>query len=133
MKSKSALTISWIAQILAVVIMGQSLFFKFSAHPASIAIFTEIGIEPIGRYLIGAIELIACLLLLRNASAHYGALLGAGVMGGAVVGHITELGWSGERGELGGLAILVLLCCVTVMYLRRMSIPFIGTALKESK
>jgi len=132
MKSKTSLIISWIAQIAAIVIMGQSLYFKFTAHPDSVAIFTDINMEPFGRILIGVIELIACLLLIRNSSAQYGALLGFGTMGGAIVGHSTQIGWDGARGELGMLAVLVLVCCAIILYIRRMDLPFISHALKES-
>ncbi len=133
MNKATSSTISWIAQIGAVVIMGQSLFFKFTAHPESVAIFTDIGMEPNGRILIGVVELIACLLLLRPASAHYGALLGACTMGGAIVGHFTQIGWTGERGQLGLLAVLVFVFCAVILYIRRMDLPFIKVALDESK
>lgn len=113
--------------------MGQSLYFKFTAHPESVAIFSDINMEPNGRILIGVIELIACLLMLRPASAHYGALLGACTMGGAIVGHFTQIGWHGERGQLGLMAVLVLVCCVVVLYIRRRSLPLLKTALEESE
>ena len=131
--SKTSNIVSWIAQIIAIVIMGQSLYFKFTAHPESVAIFSDINMEPNGRILIGAIELIACLLLLRPASAHYGALLGACTMGGAIVGHFTQIGWHGERGQLGLMAVLVLVSCCVVLYIRRRSLPFLKTALEESE
>lgn len=131
--SKTSTIVSWIAQIIAIVIMGQSLYFKFTAHPESVAIFSDINMEPNGRILIGVIELIACLLMLRPASAHYGALLGACTMGGAIVGHFTQIGWHGERGQLGLMAVLVLVCCVVVLYIRRRSLPLLKTALEESE
>ena len=131
--NRTSTTISWIAQIIAIVIMGQSLYFKFTAHPESVAIFSDINMEPNGRILIGIIELIACLLLLRPASAHYGALLGACTMGGAIVGHFTQIGWHGERGQLGLMAVLVLVSCCIVLYIRRRSLPLLKTALEESE
>lgn len=133
MNKSTSITISWIAQIIAIVILGQSLYFKFTGHPESVAIFTDIGMEPKGRILIGVIELIACLLMLRHASAHYGALLGACIMGGAVVGHFTQIGWAGDRGQLGLMAILVLVCCAIVLYIRRAELPLLKGALEESK
>lgn len=133
MNKSASNVISWIAQIGAIVIMGQSLFFKFTAHPESVAIFSDIGMEPNGRILIGVVELFACLLLLRPASAHYGALLGACTMGGAIVGHFTQIGWHGERGQLGLMAVLVLVLCVVILYIRRMDLPFIKVALEESQ
>ena len=130
--NKTAYTVSWVAQIIAVLIMGQSLYFKFTAHPESVAIFTDINMEPNGRILIGVIELVACLMLLRPASAHYGAILGACTMGGAIVGHFTQIGWHGERGTLGLMAVLVLVACSVVLYIRRRDLPLIKVALDES-
>ncbi|MBK1878078.1 DoxX family protein [Pelagicoccus mobilis] len=117
--------ISWITQIVAVVIMGQTLFFKFSAHPESVQLFSELGMEPKGRLLIGALELVACILLLIPSSIVYGALLGACLMAGAVIGHITELGWEGPRGELGMLAIVTLICCGITIVIRHRELPLL--------
>ncbi len=119
MNKSASNVISWIAQIGAIVIMGQSLFFKFTAHPESVAIFSDIGMEPNGRILIGVVELFACLLLLRPASA--------------IVGHFTQIGWHGEWGQLGIMAVLVLVLCVVILYIRRMDLPFIKVALEESQ
>jgi uncharacterized membrane protein YphA (DoxX/SURF4 family) len=117
--------LSWALRLVAAVILLQTLFFKFSGAPESVAIFTELGMEPGGRILIGVIELITAVLLLIPQSAAYGGLLGAGVMTGAILGHITKLGFAGEMFPLGMLAILVFLCCVVVMFLHREQIPII--------
>lgn len=133
MNSKITNIVSWIAQIIAVVIMGQSLFYKFTAHEESVAIFTDINMEPYGRILIGVLEVFACLLLLKRSSAHYGALLGFGIMGGAVIGHFTQIGFEGARGQLGAMAFLVMICCAVILFIRRMELPFVGSALRASK
>jgi uncharacterized membrane protein YphA (DoxX/SURF4 family) len=117
--------LSWALRLVAAVILLQTLFFKFSGAPESVAIFTDLGMEPGGRILIGVIELITAVLLLIPQSAAYGGLLGAGVMTGAILGHITKLGFAGEMFPLGMLAILVFLCCVVVMFLHREQIPII--------
>lgn len=126
--------LSWALRIVAAVILLQTLFFKFSGAPESVAIFTELGMEPGGRILIGVIELITAVLLLIPQSAAYGGLLGAGVMTGAILGHITKLGFSGDMFSLGMLAILVFACCVAVLFIHRDQIPLIKRMLdsKES-
>jgi uncharacterized membrane protein YphA (DoxX/SURF4 family) len=124
--------LSWALRLVAAVILLQTLFFKFSGSPESIAIFTELGMEPGGRILIGVIELIAAVLLLIPQSAAYGGLLGAGVMTGAILGHITKLGFAGEMFSLGMLAILVFLCCVAVLFLHRDQIPVIKRMLDNA-
>ncbi|MCH6258770.1 DoxX family protein [Puniceicoccaceae bacterium K14] len=129
--TKAAKTTSWVFQIIAVIIMGQTLAFKFSGHPTTLAIFEEINM-PYGHIIIGVLELAACILLLMPQSIVYGATLGAGLMTGAIIGHITELGWEGERGQLGLLAIATLVSCNIVLFIRRKDIPLIKGILSES-
>jgi uncharacterized membrane protein YphA (DoxX/SURF4 family) len=117
--------ISWVLRIAAAAILLQTLYFKFTAHPDSVAIFTELDMEPNGRILIGVFELITAFLLLLPQSVAYGALLGMGVMAGAIIGHITKLGFEGERLSLAILAILVFACCTAILYIHRTQIPLI--------
>jgi uncharacterized membrane protein YphA (DoxX/SURF4 family) len=118
------LTISWAAQIIAAIILGQTLFFKFTGAEESVALFTKLGAEPFGRYIAGTMELIAVILLLSSRTAWIGALLGIGVMSGAIISHLTIIGIesNGDGGLLFGLAIVTLICCSTVAYLRKSDI-----------
>jgi uncharacterized membrane protein YphA (DoxX/SURF4 family) len=131
MISPSSKIVSWIAQLVAISIMGQTLFFKFSGAEESIRLFTELGMEPEGRLLIGILELVACILLIIPASITFGAMLGSALMAGAIIGHCTQLGWQGERFQLGMLAIVVLVACSVILYIRRYTIPLLGTALQD--
>ena len=63
---KSEWVVSWICRIVAAVILGQTLFFKFTGAEESIYIFTKVGLEPWGRYGSGATELVATILLLTH-------------------------------------------------------------------
>lgn len=128
MKSKASagpIIVSWIAQIVAAIIMGQTLFYKFTANPESVQLFTELGMEPQGRLLIGTLELIACILILIPSSIVYGALLGSCLMAGAIIGHFTELGWEGDRLHLGLLAVVTLVCCLVTLVIRRHELPLL--------
>ena len=118
-------TFSWALRLLASIILLQTLFFKFTGSPESVAIFSELGMEPNGRILIGVIELITVVLLLIPQSVAYGALLGTGVMAGAILGHITQLGFSGPMFSLGMLAIIVFGSCLGVLFLHRDQVPLI--------
>jgi len=80
------------AQLVAAAILFQTLFFKFSAAPESVYIFTTLGIEPWGRLGSAVAELIAVILLLWPRFAALGALLGLGMMSGAILSHLTKLG-----------------------------------------
>jgi hypothetical protein len=118
--------ISWICRLTAAVILLQTLFFKFTGAPESIYIFTKMGLEPWGRYGSGVAELAASLLLLMRCRAWLGAILALGVMGGAIVSHLTVLGIvvQNDGGLLFGLALTVSACSAVTLYLHRRQIPF---------
>jgi uncharacterized membrane protein YphA (DoxX/SURF4 family) len=116
--------ISWTAQIIAAIILGQTLFFKFSGAEESVALFTKLGVEPFGRYGAGVMELITVVLLLNARWAWMGAILGIGTMSGAILAHLTVLGIesAGDGGYLFFLALITLTCCLTVAYIRKSDI-----------
>lgn len=116
--------ISWAAQIIAAIILAQTLFFKFTGAAESVALFTKLGVEPFGRYGAGIMELITVVLLLTSRWAWLGAILGIGTMGGAILAHLTVLGIesSGDGGYLFFLALFTLTCCLTVAYIRKSDI-----------
>jgi hypothetical protein len=121
MHSHHTSRISWIPQIIAAIILGQTLFFKFTGAAESVALFQKLNAEPWGRIGSGVIELLAVMLLLLPRTAVLGALLGAAVMLGAIASHLIVLGIASESdgGLLFGLALVVLICCALVAWLRR--------------
>jgi uncharacterized membrane protein YphA (DoxX/SURF4 family) len=121
-------TVCWIAQIIAAVIMFQTLFFKFTGAEESVYIFTKLGIEPWGRYATGIFELIASILLLLPTYSWAGAFIGTGLMAGAILFHSTVLGISvkNDGGYLFILALITLLACLTIIFLRKHQIPYIN-------
>jgi hypothetical protein len=94
------------AQLAVAAILVQMLFFELTAAPESVDIVTQVGMEPWGRIGCGVAELGAAVLLLVPSLAVWGALLAAGVIGGAIVSHRTVLGIAvqGDGGRLFGLA-----------------------------
>jgi putative oxidoreductase len=125
---------SWICQVIAAGILFQTLFFKFTATPESVYIFTTLGLEPWGRIGSGIAELVACVLLLLPRTAATGALLALAVISGAIVSHLTKLGIvvQDDGGLLFGLALLVFACSAVVIYLRRATLPILGSRLATS-
>jgi uncharacterized membrane protein YphA (DoxX/SURF4 family) len=111
-------TLHIIARVIAALIMLQTLYFKFTAQPESVYIFSTLGIEPFGRIGSGIAELIASILLLIPAFSWIGAILGIGVMAGAIASHLTILGIEvqGDGGQLFGMALITFLCCVFVSF-----------------
>lgn len=108
----------WTARIVAALIMLQTLFFKFTASPESIFIFTTVGMEPWGRIGTGVFELVASLLLLMNRTAWLGAGLALGLMTGAILMHLTLLGIEvlGDGGQLFIYALVVTASSAYVVY-----------------
>src|SRR6056300_154335 len=81
-----------ILRIVVAVILIQTLRFKFSAHPDSVYIFTKVGLEPYGRIGIGIAELITSILLLIPKTVWIGTILTIGIIGGAIIMHLTQIG-----------------------------------------
>ena len=127
----SARIFSWACRMVAAIILLQTLFFKFTAAPESVYIFTKIGAEPWGRIGSGIVELIAAALLLTPRFVWAGAFLALGVMAGAIVSHLTVLGIEvqGDKGLLFALALTVFVTSAVVLYLHRTQIPVIGKRL----
>lgn len=118
---KSMTIFSWILQVAAAVILAQTLFFKFTGAPEAKHIFTTLGVEPWGRIGTGVAELIAAILLLIPRTAIFGAVLGVGLMVGAVASHLGPLGVVvlNDKGLLFSLALIVLTCSVGILAIRR--------------
>ena len=114
-------TLDWVLRIAAAVILLQTLWFKFTASPESVYIFDKVGLGAPGRIGSGIAELIVWL----------GAGLALGVMGGAIVSHLTVLGIvvMNDHGLLFGLALTVAICSAILLVIHRRSIPVIGKLL----
>ena len=108
----------WILRVLAALIMLQTLYFKFSAAEESVYIFSQLGMEPWGRIGTGIAELIASILILIPRTTPIGALLGMGVMSGALFFHLTKLGIvvKDDHGQLFIYALLVFVSCLILAW-----------------
>ncbi|HXW96560.1 MAG TPA: DoxX family protein [Gemmatimonadales bacterium] len=128
---RNATLVSWVCQLTAAVILGQTLFFKFTGAPEARYIFTTLGVEPWGRIATGVLELVAVLLLLYPRTAVFGAVLALGLMGGAILSHLTRLGIDvqGDHGLLFTLAIIVLVVAAIIVVIRRRELPAVGEML----
>lgn len=124
MKSK----ITLILRIAVAIILIQTLRFKFTGHPDSIYIFEQVGLEPYGRIGIGVIELIAGLLLIIPKTVWVGSLLTLGVIGGAILMHLTQLGIvvNNDSGTLFITAVITFILASIILYQHRSDIPFLN-------
>lgn len=110
--------VQWIFRLMAAIILLQTLYFKFTGAEESVYIFSTLGMEPYGRIGSGIVELIAAVLILIPRTTLLGALMGAGVMIGAIFSHLFVLGIEvkNDGGELFVLAIITFLCCIALIY-----------------
>ncbi len=107
----------------------QSLFYKFTGSEESIFIFSTlrewsgIGLfEPFGRWFIGAMELVASILLFIPRTRIFGAGIAFGIISGAIFFHLfTPLGVEimGDGGLLFALACGVWLSSAAILALHR--------------
>ena len=118
-----------ILRFVAAILLIQTLYFKFTAHPESVDIFTRLGMEPWGRIGTGILELVAAVLLLNVRWVIWGAGLAAALMAGAVFFHLTKLGVNvGGDPLLFIYAVMVFVCSVILLFIYRARIfQMLGT------
>lgn len=114
---KSKIVLLWICRIVAALIMLQTLYFKFSGAPESVYIFSQVGMEPEGRYATAFAELIASVLLLIPATSLYGAFFALFIMIGAIGTHLFILGVEvqGDHGQLFIYALIVFVASILII------------------
>jgi putative oxidoreductase len=132
--SKAQTIVSWIFQLVAAVILFQTLFFKFSGAEESKYIFSTLlgDKEAVGRIGSGVIELVTVVLLLYPRTVWLGALLALGTASGAILSHLTKLGVvvKDDGGLLFALAATVFVASAFVLFLHRGEIPVVGHILQ---
>ena len=108
--------------------MIQTLRFKFTANPDSVYIFSKVGLEPNVRIIIGVLELISAIMLLVSKTVWAGALLTLGIIGGALVMHLTKLGLeiNNDGGILFITAVVTFILSSVILYNYKRDIPIIG-------
>jgi hypothetical protein len=128
--------------LIGAVILLQTLFFKFTAAPESVYIFTKLGVflnhyipllsvDKVQVYVrvgSGIMELVAAILLLVPRSVWAGAVLAMAATGGAILSHVTFLGLvvMDDGGLLFALALIVFATSAIAVFLHRSQIPVLG-------
>jgi uncharacterized membrane protein YphA (DoxX/SURF4 family) len=108
----------WILRLVPAIILMQTLYFMFTAHPLSVKLFTTMGMEPYGRIGTGILEGIAVILLLIPRFTGYGALLGLMMMTGALYFHLTKLGINFDGDSVLFIyALITFVCCAILVLL----------------
>jgi len=125
--SKLFLAVSWTLRLITAIILLQTLYFKFTAAPESVYIFSRLGLEPTGRIGTGIAELIAAGLILAPSTVIYGAGFSLAIISGAIFSHLTKLGIAlplvDDHGELFSLALIVFVASLATLALHRAEFP----------
>jgi len=118
-----------VVRITVAIILIQTLRFKFTAHEDSVYIFTKVGLEPYGRIGIGVLELISSILLIIPKTIWIGALLTFGIIGGALMMHVTKRGIeiNNDGGNLFYIAIVTFILSGIILFDQRKRLPIIGS------
>lgn len=122
---KSHCFLSYPLQIIAALILGTAGILKVTGDPGTIEMFTLLGMEPLGRYLVGGLECVAALTLLLPFAAASGAVLAWGLMTGALIAHATQLGITGTMFPYAATALSIWLASMVILYLRRDELGFV--------
>ncbi len=114
----------WLFRVIAAIILLQTLYFKFTAHPQSVQLFTALEMEPWGRIVTGFAELLTAILLLIPRTTLVGAIMGVGLMSGAIFFHVTKLGihYGGDI-ILFSYAVITFVCCIILIFINRNKLP----------
>lgn len=107
--------INFVLKVILAIILLQTLFYKFTASPESVYIFTKLNAEPVGRISSGIIELITSFLLFFNRTKFYASIMILGTMAVALLSHIFVLGIE-IMNDGGTLFILGCICFILSTY-----------------
>jgi len=110
-----------IMRALAIGIFAYSAYMKITGAPAAVYIFQRIGLEPVGRYLVSVIEIIAIILLILPKTVWKGAIMGMFMMFGAICMHLTmaEINILGDGGLMFAGALVVFISCIGILSFHR--------------
>jgi MYXO-CTERM domain-containing protein len=126
-RSRNSGIADWALRLVPAAILILAIPGKFAADPAAVAMFTELGAEPFGRWATGFFEVVAVLLLLLPATSVFGGLLAAGLMSGALLAHLTVLGVApGGDPTLFVMALASFVAALALVWRRRRQIPVLG-------
>lgn len=118
----------WFFQILAGAILLMTSWMKLSGQPGEVELFSALGMEPTGRYLIGVIEGMAAIFLFTKRLSATGGILALGTMLGALIAHLSILGFTGDNALLWST---VMVSSLIVTIARRRNLPLIGSTFEE--
>jgi len=130
---KASHLFSWVIQLGTAAVLAMAGLMKLTGRTETTLLFQELDFDPGGRLLVGVLEVLAALLLLIPQSAIWGAVLAWGLMTGALIAHLTRLGFSGDFGRLGYMALAIWIGAALVVVMRRSQSRALGRMFARKK
>ncbi len=124
---------SWVIQLATAAVLAMAGLMKLTGRTETTELFQKLDFEPGGRILVGLLEMFAALLLLIPQSAIWGAVLAWGLMTGALIAHSTRLGFTGDLGRLGYMALAIWIGAALVVVMRRNQSRALGRMFARKK
>lgn len=125
--TKSSRITDWALRLVPAAILLMAIPPKFTADPAAVALFSQLGGEPFGRVATGVFESLAVLMLLFPSTVIFGGLLVAGLMSGAILSHFVVLGISLDGDpSMFMMAIVAFSGGMALAWRRRCEIPLLN-------
>jgi len=119
---------SWFAQLVAALILVLGAMPKFTTPLSELPLTSgETSLPGPAQfvYVIGALEILAIILLVIPKTIVYGAIIAAALMLGALISHVAFLGFEGMMLQLAIMALVAFAASLTVLVLRRKNLPFL--------
>ncbi|MDH4046203.1 MAG: DoxX family protein [Gemmatimonadota bacterium] len=112
--------VSWIVRLVPAAILAMAAIPKLTSAPDAVALFSIVGVEPWGRFALGAVELTTTILLVVPRTFRVGAVIGVVLMAGAIGAHLLKLGiFYGGDPSLFIMAVVAFAGSAAVLWLHR--------------
>ena len=118
----------WIPRLAIAAVLGMTLPAKFTGAEDAVALFTALGVEPWGRVALGVVEALLVVGILLPQTWVLAAALTTGLLGGAILSHLTVLGVevSDDGGALFAMALVGTASGAVITWMRRRELPVVG-------
>lgn len=133
MKRKKS--ISLILRLIVFFILIFQSYYKLSAQPDFILLFSSLSVEPWGRNMVGVLELLTAIILILPRAHFLGMLLSGAVITIILIAHLFVLGPEVDqaKGNLLVNALVIFFSCIIYFSLYQSKLDRFISGLKRGK
>lgn len=121
---KAQIIVNAALKLFPILLFFSSGFAHITSDELSVYIFSHLGVEPVGRYLIGALEISAGFLMILPGRSLEAGIVGAILSLGMIAVHLLFLGTElqGDDSYRFSLATILLTACLGLIFVHRQEI-----------